>query len=341
MAEPLRLAVVGLVHDHIWGALDHLRADSRATLVAVADDNAPLRRRVIEEYGARNEYTSVDDLLAHESVDAILCGSENNRHAPIVEAAAARVVHVMAEKPMAASYEQARRMRDAAQRAGITLMINWPTAWSRAINQALTLAREGRIGKLFYLKYHAGHNGPRELGCSEYFYSWLFDAEKNGPGALMDYCCYGADLAAYLLGTPQFVACAGGKFVKDYDIPLDNAVILMQYAGSVGIAEASWTQIGHPPYYELVLMGSTGSIVAGHYDDAVILVTPEAQEGQKVHAPELPKGRDNDVAYFISCLLEKTAPSGLVDPEVGLAAQQILEAGARAVKDHTMVPLPL
>src|SRR5262249_30386911 len=162
----------------------------RSTIVAVCDDNSPLRDRVVEQYGALNAYTSIEELLAEETVDGIVCGSENNRHPSIVEAAAAKGGHVMVEKPMASTYAGARRMLDAAQRSGIMLMVNWPTAWSRSINLAYDLARQGRIGHVFYVKYHAGHNGPREIGCSEYFWEWLYDPEKNGPGALMDYCCY-------------------------------------------------------------------------------------------------------------------------------------------------------
>src|ERR671925_631231 len=115
MADPLNVAVVGLVHDHIWGTLDHLREDGRAVLVAAADDN--------------------------------VCGSENNRHAELVEAAAARGLHIMVEKPMAATYAQARRMLAAAARGNIMLMINWPTAWNRSIVLSLALVQEGRIGQ--------------------------------------------------------------------------------------------------------------------------------------------------------------------------------------------------
>src|ERR687888_1058878 len=113
MTDPVNVAVVGLVHDHIWGTLDHLHDDGRAVLVAAADDNEPLRRRVVEEYGARTAYADVADLLERETVHAIVCGSENNRHAELVEAAAARGVHIMVEKPMAATYAQARRMVEA------------------------------------------------------------------------------------------------------------------------------------------------------------------------------------------------------------------------------------
>lgn len=149
MPDSLRVAIAGLVHDHIWDTLEHLRDDGRAALVAVTDDNAPLRRRAVDDYGVAREYGSLDELLERESVNALVCGSENNRHAPIVEAAAARGVHVMVEKPMAATFAQAQRMATAAARSGITLMINWPTAWNRAIRHACTLVQEGRIGRPF------------------------------------------------------------------------------------------------------------------------------------------------------------------------------------------------
>lgn len=340
MPETLRVAIAGLVHDHIWDTLEHLRNDGRAILVAVSDDNAPLRRRAVEEYGAAQEYISLDELLERERIDALVCGSENNRHAPIVEAAAARGIHVMVEKPMAATYAQAQQMARVAERSGIVLMINWPTAWNRAIRHACMLVQEGWIGQPFYVKYYAGHNGPREYGCSEYFWSWLYDTEKNGPGALMDYCCYGANLACLLLGAPQSVTGAGGKFLKDYDIPFDNAILLLQYAGAVGVAEASWTQIGQLPNYELVVMGSAGSVVAPLRDE-VTLVTADAPNGQPIEAPPLPLGRDNEAAYFLSCLLEGTPPEGMLSPRVCLDAQAVLEAGARAIAEGCAVPLPL
>jgi glucose-fructose oxidoreductase len=156
----------------------------------------------------------------------------------------------------------------------------------------------------------------------------------------MDYCCYGANLSCYLLGAPQSVTGAGGKFVKQEDIPFDNAILLLQYAGAVGVAEASWTQVGHPPYYELVVMGSAGSIVAPQ-GDSLTLVTPEAPEGQRVDAPALPAGRDNEAAYFLSCLLEQTQPEGMLSPQVCLDAQAVLEAGARAIREGRNVALPL
>jgi predicted dehydrogenase len=341
MRTEVRLGVAGLVHDHIWDTLTHIQEDGRGVLVAAQDANEPLLARTRAEYGVSATYSSLDEMLAREDLDAVVVGSENNRHAPIVEAAAPRGIHVMVEKPMAATLTQARRMLEVAEEHGIMLMVNWPTTWSRSIALAYTLVQEGRIGRPFYLKYHAGHQGPRELGTSEYFWHWLYDPEKNGPGALMDYCCYGANLSCYFLGKPQCVTGVGGRFVKEYDVPMDNAILLLQCDRAVGVAEASWAQVGHPPDYELTVLGSTGSIIAPSGENHLILVTEGEPTGKTIEAPPLPSGRDNEAAYFLSCLVEGTPPSGSVAPRLNCDAQEVLEAGARAIADGCAVRLPL
>ena len=81
------------------------------------------------------------------------------------------------------------------------------------------------------------------MGCSEYFYSWLYNRSRNGAGALMDYCCYGANMARHWLGAPNSVIGMADRLVKtDIDVD-DNAIILMKYPHAFATAEASWTQV--------------------------------------------------------------------------------------------------
>ena len=106
----------------------------------------------------------------------------------------------MVEKPMAADLAGAVRLQNAANGTGVQLMVNWPIAWWPQLQQALRLAAEGRIGRVFQVNYRAAHAGPREIGCSEAFSDWLLDPVRNGGGALVDYCSYGAALVCHLLG---------------------------------------------------------------------------------------------------------------------------------------------
>ena len=327
MAGALRLGVVGLVHDHVWNMLPQFAACGVQPL-AVVDANTPLTDRARREFGYAHALPALDGLWELRP-DAVLYCGPNAGAAPVVEACAARGVHVLVEKPLAATLGQARRMAAAAARGGIHVMCNWPTAWDPRVQHAAKLARDGALGRVYTVRYRAAHSGPREIGCSPYFWSWLYDVEQNGAGALMDYCCYGAALCAWLLGPPDTVTAVKGRLVKT-DVPVDdNAVILMAYAAAFGIAEASWTQAGYRPYGLQVLGERAGLVAEG---DALLRVDEEHPRGEPIAVPELPAGARNPAEYFLACLRGDRAPAGLVSLEVGTQAQAILEAGLCAAR---------
>jgi predicted dehydrogenase len=333
MPAPLRLAVVGLVHDHVWGLLGQFRASGQITPVAAVDPNLPLTERAQQEFGFEHALPTIDGLWAHRP-DAVLCCTPNAATAGVVEACAERGVPVMIEKPLAATLAQARRIEAAAARSGIPVMCNWPTAWDARIEHAVRLAREGALGHLYTLRYRAAHAGPREIGCSPYFWSWLYDAEQNGAGALMDYCCYGAALAAWILGLPDSVTAVRGRLVKT-DIPVDdNAVILMQYAGAFGIAEACWTQAGHRPHGFQALGHRAGLVVERNQ---LLRVDDAHPDGEPVDVPALPEERRNGPEAFVATLRAGRRPEGLVSLEVAVGAQRILEAGLTASRSGAAV----
>ncbi|GIV78940.1 MAG: hypothetical protein KatS3mg050_3334 [Litorilinea sp.] len=259
MADKLRVGVLGLTHDHIWGNLRDLNASPLGELVAAADPNQELLDKVQAEHGAGQVFLSYEEMLDSVELDAVYVFSDNATGAELAVMAAERGLHVMVEKPMAADLEGAVQMLAAARQAGVKLMVNWPFAWWPQLQKALEMARSGAIGQVFSTKYRSAHAGPKELGCTPYFYNWLHDADLNGAGALMDYCCYGAALARTVLGQPSRVTGVVGHLLKDYVTVDDNAVIVMQWPRAIAITEASWTQIGHLTSYVAVLYGSEGN----------------------------------------------------------------------------------
>ena len=155
-------------------------------------------------------------MLRAEKLDiAILC-PENARHAEVAEAAAQHGVHMVTEKPMAASLEDALRMKSAAETAGVALAVNWPITWSPAIRRLKELLDAGAIGDVWELKWRNGASlGPLAHGSvhpgATVVSGEVTDAEKGmewwhqteaGGGAMLDYCCYGACLASWLLPAP-------------------------------------------------------------------------------------------------------------------------------------------
>jgi len=290
VAEKLRVGVLGMTHDHVWGNLRDLNASPLGELVAAADPEPALREKAESEYGCPRTFESYEVMLDQVALDAVYVYADNATSVELVEMAAGRGLHAMVEKPMAADLDGADRMLAAARSAGTLLMVNWPFAWFPALQRAMGMAQAGEIGQLFEVKYRAAHAGPKELGCSPYFYNWLYDVDLNGAGALMDYCCYGAALARHLLGQPSRVVGVAGRLQKDYITLDDNAVIIMQWPRALAISEASWTQIGHLTSYVTVIYGSEGTLVVEREPGGrVLLATREHDDGIEIDVPQPPE----------------------------------------------------
>ncbi len=339
MPRTYRVGVASMVHDHVWGELKHWQAMPNVELVAAGDVNADLRDKIKQQYGVPRVYNSWQEMMEkEEGLDIVQAASENSACADIVEACAARGIHVISEKPMSATLGQANRMVAAATRAGIKLVINWPTAWSPGIQDMERRILAGEIGRLFYLKYRSAHNGPKEIGCDPHFWGWLYDEEKNGAGALMDYCCYSADMCARFLGLPEQVTGFRGVLVKDYPVPDDNAIILMKYPHAFGVAEASWTQKAHYDTYKPVAYGTEGSIAV--LNGKVILERP-GKDTETIEPPPTQAPLRNGPEYIIHCLDTGAPVEGFCSMEVSRDAQEILEAGKRAADTGRTMTLPL
>lgn len=340
MKAKLRVGILGMTHDHIWSVAGDLKGSELGALVAAADPNAPLVEKAQAEFGVA-AYDSYEEMLESTALDAVYVYADNAGSVELVEMAADRGLHVLVEKPMAADLEGADAMVAATRRASVQLMVNWPFAWWAPFQHALNLAQGGRIGRLFGTRYRAAHCGPKELGCTPFFYEWLYDADRNGAGALMDYCSYGSALARYLLGQPSRVTGTVGRLVKDYTTVDDNAIITMQWPRAMALAEASWSQIGHLTSYVTAIYGTEGTLLVEPGKQGRLLVADREHDmGVELEAPRLPADRCSASAYFLSCIAEERPVEGICSAEVGRDAQEILEAGLLSAATGSAISLP-
>jgi len=339
MAQKIRVGVLGLTHDHVWSNLEALAGCEEGELVAAADLHEELRERFSQRYPQAQVFDDYERMLDAVELDAVYVFSDNLESVELVELAADRGLHAMVEKPMASSLSGAARMMGAAQEAGTILMVNWPIAWSPAVQHAFNLIHQGRIGELYQVHYRSAHAGPREIGCSSYFCDWLYDPLRNGAGAYMDYCCYGAAMTCYLLGLPSRVTATMARLRKRDLAADDNAVLIMQHARAMSTAVASWTQIGHLTSYEPTFYGSEGTILVRGRQ--LLLADAQHDDGQEIEVPEPPEGMRNSAEFFLSHVRQRKPIEGLCSPEVGLMAQEVLEAGIISAQEGTAVSLPL
>jgi predicted dehydrogenase len=340
--QNLRIGVLGMTHDHVWGNLADLKKSNLGELVAAADPNEELLAKVQQDYDCPAVFEDYEEMLEETELDAVYIFGDNATGAELTILAAEYGLHVLIEKPMASDLDGANRMLAAVREAGVTLMVNWPFAWWPQLQKAMSMAKGGEIGQLFQTKYRSAHAGPKELGCTPYFYNWLYDAELNGAGALMDYCCYGAALARTMLGQPSRVVGVVGHCLKDYITLDDNAVIIMQWPRAIAITEASWTQIGHLTSYFATIYGSDGTLhVEPGNKGRLLLATREHEDGIEVKVDPLSEDRNNATNYFLSRISQGLPVEGLSSAEISRDAQEILEAGLLSAREGTTMSLPL
>lgn len=342
MADPLRVGVLGMTHDHIWGNLRELNESSLGTLVAAADPNEELRERAQQEMNCPEVFASYEEMLDSVKLDAVYIFGDNLTGVELAIMAAEAGLHIMVEKPMASTVEGANHMLAAARRAGVSLMINWPFAWWPQLQHAIRMVENGELGQVFQTKYRSAHAGPKELGCTPYFYNWLHDADLNGAGAMMDYCCYGTALARTILGQPSRVTGTLAHCAKDYITLDDNAIIVMQWPRALAISEASWTQIGHLTSYHAAIYGTKGTLVVEPRDTGrLLLATEEHEDGIVVDVPTPEAGMRNASDYFLTRISQGLPIDGLCSAEVGRDAQEILTAGLLSSQEGQAISLPL
>jgi predicted dehydrogenase len=345
----LRVGVLGLSHDHVWGNLAAVHAGEHGRLVAAGEPDPELRERFRKLYGGVAVHETFDALLERRDIDAVLVFSDNRASAELGVRALEHGLPVMIEKPMAADLPGARALRDASRRAGAPLMVNWPTAWRPALRHGLMLALDGIVGEPTQLSHRGGHAGPREFGCSPQFCDWLYDPRRNGGGALVDYCGYGAVLCRLVLGRPHAVTAVTPPPIKPGLAAEDRAIAILSYPRALGLLEASWTQIGGEPAFAMIVYGERGTLIVhqprptreGERVDVgrVQVVTPDGS--RTIDPPPLPADQRDGPTHFLSSLAARGDVTPFCSPDVGVDVQEVIAAAQRSAATGARVELSL
>jgi len=330
---------VGIIGVGVIGR-EHIKAFSaskESEVIAIADINPKTLKTVSKEFGVDKAFLDYHDLLELADIDGIVVCTPPFAHAEITCDAAASGKHVLCEKPMAVNYEEAKRMVEACDKAGVNLGIcSARYRFIPSVKLAKQYIDEGKIGRIYYYRAttlrRRGRPGIDILKESK----WFLDSSKAGGGALIDIGCYDIDVALYLLGDVHPVSISSMTFrgieppVKTstvYDVEEHSSVLVRFKEGVVAMFETAWaSNIG--PHVETLIFGSAGGLKL----DPFTYYTEEDGIGvSKMLHMERPRDIWSQlVADFITACLEDRDPK--TSGKEGLRIMQIIDAAYRSAK---------
>lgn len=352
-SNELRIGIIGAVHDHFWpvwgkGTFKEFHDHPGVKLVAATEEHPELQDRLRSDFGIERIYTDYDEMLEKERLDAVLIGLPSNAKVGPVRAAAARGIHVLMDKPLCTTMEDAREIATIVEETGIKLMVNSISIWKAPLRKGIELINQGAIGRPFWAKWRNANAGTEKSpGVSRFFTEWLWDMEKNGGGILINYCYYGISYICHLFGRPQSVSAMAGHFVNP-NIPAemeDNAVVSMRWANALGQAEGSWTQMDDgavedvdPTNRGLIVYGTEG-VLRTSSKGYVVLTNAASPKGLRIDCKDSPLKWKDGAEHFVSVIRGEAEIDALCSLELNMLVQEVSEAGYQSIREKRAVDL--
>ena len=332
MSPKVKIGIVGSRFQADCIAASVKAMPEEAEVVAVASPTPGNAEAFARKHGIPSSYTDYREMLRDPQIEMISISAPNHLHARITIEAARAGKHVVCEKPLCVTLEEADAMLDACNSAGVLLLYAEELFFAPKYVKAKQMVEEGAFGRVHLVKQSEKHSGPHA--------DWFWDVEQSGGGALMDLGCHGIAFCWWLLGKPNVKSVYAqlstqvhaGRTLGD-----DEALTIIEFdGGAIGVVENSWTKPGgmddaievfgaHGQTYADMLMGNalpTYSEVG--YGYAVEKAASTKGWSWPVFEEHWNYGFPQEMRHFARCARGKETP--ISDGETGRVVLEVMYA---------------
>ena len=326
-------------------AVEHPHAE----VVGISDEQPARMEEAIRKLGIPRDRSFTDHRACLEKTkpDIVILCPASSKHGEWVKKIAPYGVHIMVEKPFAASLREADAMIQAMPKRK-TLMINWPLQWVRSHRQAYKLIDAGVVGDVLNVWHFGGNRGPLWHGADkvqktpdqvarEKPRSWFYK-KAHGGGSLLDYLGYGTTLGTWYQGGRRPVEVTATVDEPEGLEVDEHSIVVARYAHGLSRFETRWGTFTDPwtiqpqPRCGFVIAGTEGTISSYDYDEYVTVQTRRKTAAHRISAPAVREPNQNPVQYVIHCLEKGDPLEGPVSLSTSRIGQEIVDAAAQSAK---------
>ena len=323
-----QIALVGCAHIHTPGFVKRLKGRSDVGVKCVWDHDPARAKKQADALAAR-AVVEVDEIWSDSEIKGAIVCSETDRHESLVLAGAAASKHLFVEKPLGMGADDAYRMADAIERAGVLFQ----TGYFMRGNPIHLFLREqivdGSFGKITRIRHTNCHAGSLR-GIFDAEWRWMADPAQAGCGAFGDLGTHSLDILLWLMGdvisVTADVAVATGRYG---DCDEYGEGLLRFENGTIGSLAAGWVDVAHP--VNLILSGTEGH---AYVANGALYFQSDHVSGADGKEPwvELPEAWPHAFELFLDALVgEEDVPLvGAREAAVRSAVMEAFYRGARA-----------
>lgn len=319
-----------------------------AEVVAVYTRHAEKAGAFAKKHGLPRWFTDLDRAIEESGCEVVDIGLPNFLHHRAVLTAARAGKHVILEKPLSLTLEEADEMIAAMKAAGRKLMYAEELCFAPKYERVRQLANAGAFGKLYLLKQSEKHSGPHA--------DWFYDVAQSGGGVIMDMGCHGLAWCRWMLGgRPRAVAVTAqlqaGLIHQGRTRGEENSVVLVEFEGGVmGLVENSWAKhggmedcaevhgTGGVSYADLFQGNAALTYSEKGYDYAMEKAGSTQGWTFTVFEEAFNQGYPQELAHFIHCVRHDVEP--LVTGEDGRAVLELIYAAYASAGVGRRIELP-
>jgi predicted dehydrogenase len=319
-----------------------------AEVVAVYTRDAQRAEAFARKHGIARYFSDLRQAITQSGCEVVDICLPNFLHAQAVLAAAAAGKHVIIEKPLCLTLEEADQIIAACKAANRKLMYAEELCFAPKYERVRKLVREGAIGEIYHLRQCEKHSGPHS--------DWFYNAEQSGGGALMDMGCHGLAWFRWMLGgRPKalsvYAQMQGGLLHKGRTRVEENSLCIVEFeSGAIGVAENSWAKHGGMDD-RVEVYGKGGVVYADLFMGNSALTYSEKGYGYAMEKAGSTKGwtftifeeafnqgYPQELRHFIQCVREDQQP--VVTAEDGRAVLELMYAAYHSARNGQKVSLP-